>query len=89
MAEVEQATVAHDVVVEAFQQLPARQQQLLLWHRIDGLTYQEMAVRLGIPERKLVRRTAAMILAFSRNVEKIERKQKAVGFRLCARRDPP
>ncbi|HZF43958.1 MAG TPA: sigma-70 region 4 domain-containing protein [Sphingomonadaceae bacterium] len=80
MAEVKQAIVAHDVVMEAFQWLPARQQQLLLWHRVDGLTYQEMAVRLGVTERKLVRRMAAMIVAFSRNVEKIERSKKRSAF---------
>lgn len=73
MAEVEPSTVSQEVVFAAFQRLSPDHQQLLLWNRVDGLTYGEMAARLGITERRLVRRMAAMILAFSRNVDKLER----------------
>lgn len=60
------------VVEEAFRRLGPLHQQLLLWHKVDELTYEEMAGRLGISREMLVRKTADMILAWCEAVEDIE-----------------
>lgn len=68
----ERETALREAVDEAFSRLRPSQQQLLLWHRLDGLPYCEIASRLGITEEKVVRRMAEMILALDKQVERVE-----------------
>jgi DNA-directed RNA polymerase specialized sigma24 family protein len=72
MSKGERRTVKQSVVEEAFKRLRPLHQQLLLWHRVDQLTYEEMATRLGISEERLVRKMAGMVLAWCQVVEDIE-----------------
>lgn len=58
------STIDQTVVQAAFDRLSPLHQQLLLWHRIDGLTYAEIGDRLDISERKVVRIMGDMIYAW-------------------------
>lgn len=62
--------IDQSVVDAAFQSLGREQQQLLLWHKVDNLTYDEMAARLGISRKTLTRKMAALVYAWCRAVER-------------------
>jgi len=53
MAKDDWPAIDQRIIEEAFRRLTPWHQLLLVWHRIDGLTYAEMAARLGIAEDRL------------------------------------
>lgn len=57
---------------EAFRRLQRPHQQLLLWAKVDELTYEEMTARLGISHEMLIRKMANMIMAWCQAVEDVE-----------------
>jgi DNA-directed RNA polymerase specialized sigma24 family protein len=78
MSNDERRAVAQSVVEEAFKRLTRSHRQLLLWHKVDELTYEEMAARLGISREILIRKMADMILAWCHAVEDIEAESVAM-----------
>lgn len=56
-------------VQAAFDRLKPLHQQLLLWDRVDGLSYAEMANKLGVSKRKLTRMMGDMIYAWCSAIE--------------------
>jgi AraC-like DNA-binding protein len=69
-------TISQSVVDAAFDQLSREHKQLLLWNRVDELTYEEMAGRLGISREKLTRKMGALVLAWYRAVVRAERAER-------------
>jgi DNA-directed RNA polymerase specialized sigma24 family protein len=67
------------IVEEAFRRLIPWHQLLLVWHRFDGLSYAEMADRLGISEDRLVGHMARMIYSLSRGVDRVRPRHTARG----------
>ena len=65
------------VLEEAFRRLRPRHQQLIIWDRIEKLSYAEMAARLGLSREQLIRRIAATIIAWHSAVEDVEKGRKA------------
>lgn len=50
-----------EILESAFARLSAAHRQLLWWACVDGLSYPEIAARLGITQKKLERLMAAML----------------------------
>lgn len=46
---------------EFLEQLPVRDRQIFLLHRVGGLKYKEIAARLGISDRRVRRKMARVI----------------------------
>jgi RNA polymerase sigma factor (sigma-70 family) len=59
-----------EILEETLASLSPFHRQLLLWNRVDGLTYGEIANRLGISNRSLERRMSRMIERWSRALER-------------------
>jgi predicted ArsR family transcriptional regulator len=76
MSDDERRTVSQSVVDAAFASLSRGQKQLLLWHRVDELTYGEMAARLGVSREKLIRKMGALVYAWCRAVERAEKAER-------------
>lgn len=72
MSEDPKRTVSQAVVDAAFESLSREHKQLLLWHRVHKLSYEEMAARLGISREKLTRKMGALIYAWCCAVERAE-----------------
>lgn len=64
----ERVAIGHSVI-EALGQLPEPQQHLLLWVSVEGLSYREVAVILGVPVGTVMSRLSRARAALRRRVE--------------------
>ena len=57
----------------AFRSIKPKHQRLILMRRVDGLSYAEIADRLGTSVRQVERRMAQAILALDRAMDEVRR----------------
>lgn len=72
MAKDDWPAIDQRIIEEAFRRLTPLHRLLLVWHRVEGLTYAEMAARLGISEHRLTHHMARMIYSLSREVDQVQ-----------------
>jgi RNA polymerase sigma factor (sigma-70 family) len=58
---------------KAFANLPRKHQEIILLARVEGLTYLEMGIRLGLDVEQVERRVALAIAALDRMLERQQR----------------